>query len=219
MNYFLWDKIDDYLTDKFGEKKYGRMWSYSLLALFIMVTLLMLGGKISFTLSNLLNSILIIGYFWLRYVFNCSFVVKYKIILNVMLCIFVFVFPSVTYFSLGSSDYLKATYAFVQCVVLENDEIILISPRYQKWRAGFNKNEYYDIYIMQKQPTINEMMNVIGSVTGEIISYEHDNYFKDMYTIETAENYIIILVEKHIEYDILKVDVNQPKESKSLSTD
>lgn len=220
MNIFLSKKIDNYFIDKFGERVYGRMWSYVLLASFILTLLLTLNGSAFFTWSLFLNSVLVIGYFWLRYVFGYYFSAIQKGIIYVLLCFFVLIAPTFTYLSFGSNDYLRASYAFIECVVLEKEEIVFVSPRYQKWKAGNNKNEYYDIYIMQKQPTVNAMLDLIENTLGDIVSYEFGRTKinnTDVYLFETDTEIFVVQIEKHIDYDIIKVGEKQPKETNNKS--
>ena len=71
--------------------------------------------------------------------------------------------------------------------------------------------------MLKKQPTVKKMMEVIGSVFGEVDAYTSVDFDKlvynryDMYTIETKVHQMIIQVEKRIEFDILMVDVAEIK--------
>ena len=218
MDYFFWHNVDKYLKEKFGEKVYNRMWAYVFIAIYVVYFVCII-GVMSFTLSFFISISILTTYFVTLYIFEYYYVVKFKKTLFIIVMAFNIVIPTFTYFWAGSENYLRVAYAFTQCVVLKQEDIVFISPRYHKWRPTSESYEYYDVYMLKKQPTVKKMMEVIGSVFGEVESYTYDNFYKlandsfDMYTIETKDQKMIIQVEKRIEFDILMVDVCVNKEN------
>ena len=213
MDYFFWHNVDKYLKEKFGEKVYNRMWAYVFIAIYVVYLAFLIKDISAFNLSSFISITMITIYYISRDIFELYYVVKFKKILYVIVISFLLVIPTCTYFWAGSEDYLRVAYAFTQCVVLKQEDIVFISPRYHKWRPTSESYEYYDVYMLKKQPTVKKMMEVIGSVLGEVESYTYDDFYKlandsfDMYTIETKDQQMIIQVEKRIEFDILMVDI------------
>ena len=217
MDYFFWHNVDKYLKEKFGEKVYNRMWAYVFIAIYVVYFVCIISGVMSFTLSFFISISILTAYFVTLYIFEYYYVVKFKKTLFIIVMAFNIVIPTFTYFWEGSEDYLRVAYAFTQCVVLKQEDIVFISPKLLEWKPTGHRAVYYDIYMLKKQPTVKKMMEVIGSALGEVESYTYVDYYKplgkyaDTYDIVINDQSTIIFVEKHVEYDILMVDIGEIK--------
>ena len=217
MDYFLWHNVDKYLKEKFGEKVYNRMWAYVFIAIYVVYLAFLIKDISAFNLSSFISITMITIYYISRDIFELYYVVKFKKILYVIVISFLLVIPTCTYFWAGSEDYLRVAYAFTQCVVLKQEDIVFISPKLLEWKPTGHRAVYYDIYMLKKQPTVKKMMEVIGSALGEVESYTYVDYYKplgkyaDTYDIVINDQSTIIFVEKHVEYDILMVDIGEIK--------
>lgn len=217
MDYFFWHNVDKYLKEKFGEKVYNRMWAYVFIAIYVVYFVCIISGVMSFTLSFFISISILTAYFVTLYIFEYYYVVKFKKTLFIIVMAFNIVIPTFTYFWAGSEDYLRVAYAFTQCVVLKQEDIVFISPKLLEWKPTGHRAVYYDIYMLKKQPTVKKMMEVIGSALGEVESYTYVDYYKplgkyaDTYDIVINDQSTIIFVEKHVEYDILMVDIGEIK--------
>ncbi|PXX80923.1 hypothetical protein [Dielma fastidiosa] len=217
MDYFFWHNVDKYLKEKFGEKVYNRMWAYVFIAIYVVYFVCIISGVMSFTLSFFISISILTAYFVTLYIFEYYYVVKLKKTLFIIVMAFNIVIPTCTYFWAGSEDYLRVAYAFTQCVVLKQEDIVFISPKLLEWKPTGHRAVYYDIYMLKKQPTVKKMMEVIGSALGEVESYTYVDYYKplgkyaDTYDIVINDQSTIIFVEKHVEYDILMVDIGEIK--------
>ena len=217
MDYFFWHNVDKYLKEKFGEKVYNRMWAYVFIAIYVVYFVCIISDVMSFTLSFFISISILTAYFVTLYIFEYYYVVKFKKTLFIIVMAFNIVIPTFTYFWAGSEDYLRVAYAFTQYVVLKQEDIVFISPKLLEWKPTGHRAVYYDIYMLKKQPTVKKMMEVIGSVLGEVESYTYVDYYKplgkyaDTYDIVINDQSTIIFVEKHVEYDILMIDIGEIK--------
>lgn len=142
-NIIFWHNINKYLKEKFGEKVYNRMWAYVFIAIYVVYLAFLIKDISAFNLSSFISIAMIRIYYILRDILELYYVVKFKKILYVIVISFLLVIPTYTYFRAGSEDYLRVAYAFTQCVVLKQKDIVFISPKLLEWKPTGHRAVYY----------------------------------------------------------------------------
>lgn len=194
--------LDRLLKEEYGSRLWNRWQSFDSLALFLILLALCVRGSEIFTPSFLFSCFVILLYRWSYYVFEFKLVKRFKNLFIGICVLFAAVLPATSFYLTNSFEYLSSSSAFVQCVLMKQKDIVLISP-YRSDGEDLSNH----IYMIRKQESVKNMVEILEKETRQqvIVDYQDGKAIKQ-FKIKTEDKNYIVSIFKNIEYDILMIN-------------